>query len=73
MYRIIRETIHNKTEYKVQKRFLLLWWVTQRIGNIRYETYDPNFASFTSAEQAEEYIRTWCTKSETKIVKYFKL
>jgi hypothetical protein len=73
MYRIIRETIHNKTEYKIQKRFLLLWWVTQRISDIEYGTYDSSFASFTSVEQAERYIRTYCIKPETKIVKYFKL
>ena len=72
MYRIIRETTHNEIEYKIQKRFLL-WWVTQRIGDIEYGTYDPNFASFTSVEQAERYIRTYCKKPETKIVKYIKL
>jgi hypothetical protein len=72
MYRIIRETIHNKTQYKVQKRFLLLWWITQSVADIRY-SHDPNFLSFTTVEQAEEYIRMRCTKKETKIVKYIKL
>ena len=72
MYRIISETTHNKTEYKIQKK-LLFWWITQRIGDIQYQTYNPNFASFTSVEQAEQYIRTYCTKPEIKIVKYVKL
>jgi hypothetical protein len=72
MYRIIRETTHNKTEYKIQKRSLFSW-VTQRISDIEYGTYDSSFASFTSVEQAERYIRTYCIKPETKIVKYIKL
>ena len=68
MYRIIEVTTCNEVVYRVQKKFLWLWF-TKTLPDIGITgTYD---VAFELVEEAEEYIRKACFKPKIKVIKTF--
>jgi hypothetical protein len=72
--RIISETEHNKTVYKIQKQYLFFFWLYLTYTEFLHGgDFITDIHTFNTLEEAENFINESYKKSNIKVIKVIKL